>query len=218
MSLTSVTVLEGLQGTINLQDYSLASIQFLPQHQRKQYPFRDIIQSDGNPSTSTGYGIVMHRSPFQIIQPIIQFECLSSGSSRCVYASRHIRWSIAYYGQLSMWHLGYSSDSTRRLPADPQRLRIPLDMNRTLLSILSATVSMYSRCTLSVYSVLQWIRRPAYIGPRPPSAPSKLSTSISYASAYVSAKTFHDAVPAGSIGKFHHTSKTYLCCYVITRL
>src|SRR6218665_266958 len=78
--------------------------QFLPQHQRKQYPFRDIIQSDGNPSTSTGYSIVIHRSPFQIIQPIIQFECLSSGSSRCVYASRHIRWSIAYYGQLSMWH------------------------------------------------------------------------------------------------------------------
>src|SRR6218665_309290 len=95
---TSVTVLEGLQG------YSLASIQFLPQHQRKQYPFRDIIQSDGNPSTSTGYSIVIRRSPFQIIQPIIQFECLSSGSSRCVYASRRIRWSIAYYGQLSMWH------------------------------------------------------------------------------------------------------------------
>src|SRR6218665_3456621 len=101
---TSVTVLEGLRGTINLQDYSLASIHFLPQHQRKQYPFRDIIQSDGNPSTSTGYSIVIHRSPFQIIQPIIQFECLSSGSSRFVYASRYIRWSIAYYGQLSMWH------------------------------------------------------------------------------------------------------------------
>src|SRR6218665_947636 len=100
----SVTVLEGLQGTINLQDYSLASIQFLPQHQRKQYPFRDIIQSDGNPSTSTGYSIVIRGSPFQIIQPIIQFECLSSGSSRCFYASRRIRWSIAYHGQLSMWH------------------------------------------------------------------------------------------------------------------
>src|SRR6218665_2545960 len=52
----------------------------LPQHQRKQYPFRDITQSDGTPRTSTGYSIVIHRSPFQIIQPIIQFECLSSGS------------------------------------------------------------------------------------------------------------------------------------------
>src|SRR6218665_644227 len=51
-------------------------------------------------------------------------------------------------------YLGYSSDSTRRFPADPQRLRIPLDMNRTLLPILSATVSVYSRCTLSVYSVV----------------------------------------------------------------
>src|SRR6218665_2815441 len=76
----------------------------LPQHQRKQYPFRDIIQSDGNPSTSTGYSFVIPGSPFKIIEPIIQFECLSSGSSRCVYASRYIRWSIAYYGQLSMWH------------------------------------------------------------------------------------------------------------------
>src|SRR6218665_3519837 len=100
-------------------------------------------------------------------------------------------------------------------------------MNRTLLSILSATVSVYSlgvlsRCTLSVYSLgvlcLQWIRLPADIGPRPPSAPSKLSTSILYAFAYVSAKTFHDAVPAGSIGKFHRASIASLCCYVITRL
>src|SRR6218665_1248179 len=104
MSLTSVTVLEGLQGTINLQDYSIASIQFLPQHQRRQYPFRDIIQSDSNPST--GYSIVIPRTPFQIIQPLIQFECLSSGPSRSIYASRRIRWSIAYYGQLSMWHRG----------------------------------------------------------------------------------------------------------------
>src|SRR6218665_726605 len=99
---TSVTVLEGLQGTIHLQDYSLASIQFLPQRQRQQYPFRDIIQSESNPSTC--YSIVIHRTAFQLIQPLIQFECLSSGSSRCVYASRHIRWSIAYHGQLSMWH------------------------------------------------------------------------------------------------------------------
>src|SRR6218665_2288094 len=95
----------------------------------------------------------------------------------------------------------------------------------TLFSVYSVGVlcrctlsGVLSRCTLSVYSVLQWIRRPAYIGPRPPSAPSKLSTSILYASAYVSAKTFHDAVPAGSIGKFHRASIASLCCYVITRL
>src|SRR6218665_100844 len=103
MSLTSVTVLEGLQGTINLQDYSLASITVPPATPTKQYPFRDVIQSDSNPST--GCSIVIPRTPFQIIQPLIQFECLSSGPSRSGYASRGIRWTIAYHGQLSMWHL-----------------------------------------------------------------------------------------------------------------
>src|SRR6218665_3928171 len=94
--------------------------------------------------------------------------------------------------------LGYCSDSTRRLPADPQRLRIRTQYEpHSPVYSLGHCVGVLSRCTLfSVYSLLgvlspQWIRLPAYIGPRPPSAPSKLSTSILYASAYVSAKTFH---------------------------
>src|SRR6218665_3438068 len=41
---------------------------------------------------------------------------------------------------------------------------------------------------------------------------------VLYASACVSAKTFHDAHPAGSIGKSHHASIVSPCCYMITRL
>src|SRR6218665_2380259 len=98
------------------------------------------------------------------------------------------------------------------LQADPQRLRIRIryEPHSPVYSLGHCVGVLCPRCTLSVYSLgvlsLQWIRLPAYIGPRPPSAPSKLSTSILYASACVSAKTFHDAVPAGSIGKFHRAS------------
>src|SRR6218665_2155889 len=90
-----------------------------------------------------------------------------------------------------------------------------LRLGQLSMYTLSATVSVYS---VSVYSLFQWIRLPAYIGPRPPSAPSKLSISILYAYACVSAKTFHDAVPAGSIGKFHPASITSPSFYMFPRL
>src|SRR6218665_1836620 len=106
--------------------------------------------------------------------------------------------------------LGYCSDSTRRLPADPQRLRI-----RTRYEPHSPVYSL-GHCVgvLSPMDQTASLYRPAASLLRHQNFPSVFL----YASACVSAKTFHDAVPAGSIGKFHHASIASLCCYMITRL
>src|SRR6218665_841050 len=241
MSLTSVTVLEGLQGTINLQDYSLASITVPPAASTKAVSVQRY-----NPIRQKSEYRLQHRNPQIAISDNPAANPIRVSFFRFVsLCLRLTTYPLVNSLPPPAIHvappLGYCSASTRRLPADSQRLRIRTRYEPhspvyslghcvgVLLGVLCSvySVSVYS---VSVYSLghcvgaclgvlcLQWMRLIGYIGPRPPSAPSKLSTSILYASADVSAKTFHDTVPAGSIGKFHCASIASLCCYVITRL
>src|SRR6218665_1701182 len=87
-SLTSVTVLEGLQGTSNLHDYSLASATVPPTASKQQYLLRDVIHLDDNPSTV--YNIVTHRSQLQIIQTLIQFEFFLRSVSFCLSLTTYL--------------------------------------------------------------------------------------------------------------------------------